>query len=43
MYNVRLKSTKSIAADSPHKCISSAEIPSKALVHAQPLVGSRIN
>lgn len=38
-----MKQTKGIAADSPHKCISFAARPRRALVHAQPLVGSRIN
>lgn len=32
-----------MAADSPHKCISSAASPRRALVHAHPLPGSRIS
>lgn len=32
-----------MAADSPHKCISSAASPRRALVHAHPLLGSRIS
>lgn len=43
MCNIRLKSTNSKAAASPHKCISSAGMPRRALVHAQPLLRSRIN
>lgn len=35
--------TKSIAASSPQRCISLAAIPRRALVHAHPLPGSRIN
>lgn len=38
-----MKQTMGIAADSPHKCISFAGKPRRALVHAQPLSGSHIN